>query len=194
MAEISPGRITVLLRAWKEDGNTSARDELFKLVEADLKGIARQMLRRMGHFEHKLQPTELVNELYLKLGDYDVIWKNRHLFFGMVGSVVRNILLDIARRDDAAKRPPSVMRVEMDDTEPMSRDAPDYEVVDFYRSLDRLRLLNARHADTLELHGIFGLTLDEVAQHHGVSPATTKRDFQAAKAWLRSQLRPSGSV
>lgn len=182
------GAITVLLKAWKEAGDLDARDKLFSLVEGDLHTIARSALRRMTGFEHKLQPTELVNELYLRLANYEVTWNNRRFFFGMVSRVVRNILLDAARRDDAAKRPPTTLRVDLEDVSAEARRDGDYDVADFYRALDHLRTLNPRHADTIELHGVLGLSLAEVAQHHGVSTATAKRDLQAAKVWLRFQM------
>lgn len=188
MAGTSKGRITLLLKAWKEDGDFAARDELFSLIEDELHAIARQSLRRMGNFQRKLQPTEIVSELYLKLADYDVTWENRHFFFSMVGRIVRNILLDVARREDAAKRPPSVMRLAEEAAESVGRRDSEYEVLEFYHVLDRLRTVNPRHAETVEWHGILGLTLAEVAEHHGISPVTAKRDLKAAKAWLLVQM------
>lgn len=188
MSEPAPGSVTRLLHAWKSDNDLQARDELFLLVEPDLHAVAQRTLRRMGGFDHKVQPTEIVSELFLKLNGYDVTWENRKCFFGMIAKVVRNILLDMARHDDAGKRPRSTMRVATADIEQARHESADYEVLDFYRALDRLSVLNQRHAATFELHAVVGLTLEEIALQHEVSAVTAKRDLRAAKVWLRRAL------
>lgn len=184
------GRITTLLKAWKEQADTGARDALFALLHTELQAIAARELRRMYRFDHKVQPAELVSELYLRLANSDATWDNRRFFFGMVRDVVRSVLLDMARRDGAGKRPPSDMRVQTNAALRLGRNDGAFEVADFYHRLERLRRLNPRHADVLEFHGVLGCSLGDVAEHLGVSLATVKRDLQAARAWWRVDEPP----
>lgn len=188
MSNLPPGTVTRLLHAWKDEHDETAAGELFRLLEDDLNAAARHALRRMGGMDHKIQPTELVNELFIKLADYDVSFANRRYFFGMICKIVRNILRDIAKHDAAEKRPPSVMRVVPAAGEELGRQESEVEVTDFYRALDRLRQLNEQHADIFEMRAVLGLTLEETAETMQVSTGTVKRAVRAAKAWLVNEL------
>jgi len=194
VADVPKGQLTAWLRAWKDDGDVASRDQLFVAIEGDLQAIARRTINRMAHVRHKIQPTELVDELYIKLAEYDVAWENRHYFFAMVSRIMRNVLIDLARSGQAAKRPPSFMRLEAADVgESVSSGSSEFEVFAFYHELDHLREMNARHADSFEMHCVLGLTLEEVAASLNTSPATAKRDVRAARAWLVTRLHDSSA-
>src|SRR4051812_35077189 len=96
MTDLPNGQLTEWLKAWKDDGDVASRDRLFLAIEDDLHAIARRTINRMAQVRHKIQPTELVNELYIKLAEYDVAWENRHYFFAMVSRIMRNVLIDLA--------------------------------------------------------------------------------------------------
>ncbi len=182
---VSLERVTELLQRWKLNGDLEAEEELFVLVDHELRKIAQSMLRRESGFDHKIDPRELVNEAYLALRDYPIVTVNRGPFFRLMGRAMRHYLLDLADRDHAAKRPPSKLRVV--DTNAANALSAAVEPTDYYVALDALRDVSARQADVIELR-VFGLTNDEIAADLGVSVATVKRDVSEARAFLAFQL------
>jgi RNA polymerase sigma factor (TIGR02999 family) len=180
--------ITELLRAWKSGGDEAAADRAFSLLEPDLRRIAAAVLRRETGLDRKIQPTELVSELYLRLAAYDITVENRRMFFGLVAKVMRNALVDIARRDRAARRPPSRLRVRTALAADVPARSMSYHATEFYMLLDRLHALNPRHARLFELHCILGLSPKELSECFGVSIPTVKRDLRAARAWFKAQF------
>jgi RNA polymerase sigma factor (TIGR02999 family) len=187
------GDVTVLLHQIRA-GDSGAADKLIPLVIEELRSLARLQLRneRAGH---TLQPTALVNEAYLRLvSDQARDWRSRAHFIGVSVSVMRRILIDHARRKQALKR---------GGNEPIAAGAEDYagfsyqqadELIALDMALDRLEAMNSRHRQVVELRYLGGLSLEETAEVLNISPVTVKRDWIAARAWLKGQMRPETSV
>ena len=184
-----PGEVTVLLQQIKA-GDSQATDKLIPFVVDELRRLARLQLRdeRPGH---TLQPTALVNEAYLRLvGDQSRDWQNRAHFIGVSVSVMRRILIDHARRKRALKRGAEVQSLsEAEDYAGLSFQQAD-ELVDLNIALDRLEEMSSRQRQVVELRFFGGLSTEEAAEVLHVSPITIKRDWVAARAWLKTQLRP----
>jgi RNA polymerase sigma factor (TIGR02999 family) len=180
-------QVTRLLQRWKLNGDSEAEEELFALVEGELLRIARRALARDSGFDHKIDARELVNEAYLALRDYPIATSNRAPFFVLMAKAMRNFLMDLARHDRAAKRPQTRLRV-IDtgalNAVPVSSDVGPLE---FYESLDALREIEPRQAETIELR-VVGLGNDEIAEAQQVSLSTVKRDMAEARAFLAFRL------
>jgi RNA polymerase sigma-70 factor (ECF subfamily) len=183
------GEVTVLLQQITA-GDSQAADKLIPFVVDELRRLARLQLRdeRPGH---TLQPTALVNEAYLRLvGDQSRDWQNRAHFIGVSVSVMRRILIDHARRKRALKRGAEVQSLsEAEDYAGLSFQQAD-ELVDLNIALDRLEEMSSRQRQVVELRFFGGLSTEEAAEVLHVSPITIKRDWAAARAWLKTQLRP----
>ncbi len=151
---------------------------------------------RQERRDHTLQPTALVHETYLRLMDQkDVQWQNRSQFFGVAAQLMRRILVDYARRHHAVKRGGAMAKVSLDQAIILSREATgDMLVLD--ETLTRLAEIDPQQARVVELRVFGGLTVEETAELLGVSPATVKRDWSMAKAWLMRELRkePAGET
>ena len=183
------GDVTVLLHQIRA-GDSGAADKLIPLVIEELRSLARLQLRneRPGH---TLQPTALVNEAYLRLvSDQARDWRSRAHFIGVSVSVMRRILSDHARRKQALKR---------GGKEPIAAGVGDYagfsdeqadELIALDMALDRLEAMNSRQRQVVELRYLGGLSLEETAEVLNISPVTVKRDWIAARAWLKAQVRP----
>jgi RNA polymerase sigma factor (TIGR02999 family) len=189
MQEGPVGEVTVLLQQMKA-GDSQAADKLIPLVVDELRRLARLQLRdeRPGH---TLQPTALVNEAYLRLvGDQARDWQNRAHFIGVSVSVMRRILIDHARRKRALKRSLDNQAIATAEDYPgLSFEQAD-ELLALNIALDRLEEMNSRQRQVVELRYFGGLSTDETAEVLKVSPITVKRDWVAARAWLKGQLRP----
>jgi RNA polymerase sigma factor (TIGR02999 family) len=179
--------VTELLRAWSA-GDASARDALMPLVYQELRRRAAVHLRRERR-GHTLQPTALVNEVYLRLVDQDrAQWQNRAQFLAVVSQLMRRLLVDRARARRMAKRSGRWARVALDER---AAAAPpiDVDVLDLDAALTRLARVDPRKTRIAELRFFGGLSLHEAADAVGVSMATAERDWQAARAWLFKELR-----
>jgi RNA polymerase sigma factor (TIGR02999 family) len=181
----SPKEVTRLLNAWS-GGNQAALDQLMPLVYDELRRIARGYMRGERP-DNTLQPTALVNEAYLRLiGQREVRWQNRAHFFAIAAKLMRRILVDRARRHRAAKRggpaPPSPLV----DVAIAPQQNVDLLLLD--DALNRLSDLDAEQARIVELKYFAGLTIEEIAEVLGSSPATVKREWSVAKAWLHRQM------
>jgi len=183
------GDVTVLLEQIRA-GDSDAVNKLIPLVLNELHTLARLQLRgeRPGH---TLQPTALVNEAYLRLiTDQARDWQNRAHFIGVSVSVMRRILIDYARRKQALKRGAGEAAVsEIEDFAGLSYEQAD-ELVALNLALDRLEEMNARQRQIVELRYFGGLSIEETAEVLNVSPMTVKRDWVAARAWLKGKVRP----
>jgi len=183
------GEVTVLLQQITA-GDSQAADKLIPFVVDELRRLARLQLgdERPGH---TLQPTALVNEAYLRLvGDQSRDWQNRAHFIGVSVSVMRRILIDHARRKRALKRGAEVQSLsEAEDYAGLSFQQAD-ELVALNVALDRLEEMSSRQRQVVELRFFGGLSTEEAAEVLHVSPITIKRDWAAARAWLKTQLRP----
>jgi len=180
------GDVTALLEAWTA-GDTAARDELMPLVYQELRRRAAGYLRHERR-NHTLQPTALVNEVYLRLVDQRrAVWQNRAQFFGVASQMMRRILVDRARARRMAKRSGQWARVTLDEAAKASPPV-DVDVLDLDAALIRLAAVDPRKSRIAELRFFGGLSLEEAAEVIGISRATVERDWQAARAWLFKEL------
>jgi RNA polymerase sigma factor (TIGR02999 family) len=181
-----PDEITDLLLAWSR-GDANAGDRLLPAIYADLHRQASSAMRREGE-EHTLQPTALVHEAYMRLVDQKrVVWKNRSQFFGVASQMMRRVLVDHARERLAAKRGAGRVQVSLSGVDAVSG-SDDAEVIALHEALERLARFDDRQARIVELRYFGGLDIEEAAQALGISPATVKREWTIARAWLRREL------
>lgn len=184
------GEVTILLQQIRA-GDSQAADRLIPLVVDELRKLARLQLRneRPGH---TLQPTALVNEAYLRLvGDQARDWQNRAHFIAVSVSIMRRILIDHARRKHALKRGSGEQPSTQSEDLPGLSNEQANELLALNLALDRLEQMNSRQRQVVEMRYFGGLTTEETAEVLKVSPVTVKRDWLAARAWLKGQLRPA---
>ena len=180
--------VSRLLLDWS-DGDPEALERLLPLVMGELKRIARRYLDREGR-QHTLQPTALVNELYLKLVDRRrVQWKNRAQFFNVAAEMMRKILVDYARARQASKRGKGVVSLSLDETRTVA-EMQDEELVALDEALQRLAELDPRQAKIVELRFFIGLSYEEIAEILDVSRTTVKREWRTARLWLYRKISP----
>ncbi len=178
--------VTELLIAWNQ-GNPVAQHQLIETVYGELKQLAKAYLRR-ERANHSVAATALVHEAYLKLVDQRrVQWQNRGHFFGIAAQAMRRILVDHARAHRAAKRGGGELRVEPDERDAVLLPA-DVDVLALDVALSRLEAVEPRWSRLVELRFFAGLTVEETATVLDVSPATVKRDWNLARAWLYREL------
>ena len=176
-------QVTQLLREWQQ-GNASAAGDLATLIYGELRRLAAQR-RRGERKEHTLQPTALVHEAWLRLGDMRADWQNRGHFLAMAAVAMRRILVDHARQRDAAKRGLGVQHVSFDDAlHDVPGPMPDDRLLALDAALTRLDTLDRRQAQVVELRYFAGLSIEETADALGTSTGTVKREWAAARAWL----------
>ena len=183
----TPNQITVLLEQWGR-GDQQALEQLTPLVYSELHRLASQYLRR-ERLDHTLQSTALVNEAYLKLaGQHSMRWQNRAHFFGIAAQLIRRILVDYARSRYAEKRGSSAPKLSLEE---ITESAPvrDLDLIALDDALEDLAKIDARQSRVVELRFFAGLSVEETAEILQLSPATVKREWTAAKAWLFRQLR-----
>ncbi|MEO8595816.1 MAG: sigma-70 family RNA polymerase sigma factor [Candidatus Solibacter sp.] len=181
--------ITKLLRAWSA-GDKRALDELAPAVYAELRRIARKRmaLERPGH---SLQPTALVNELYLRLIDAaGVSFEDRSQFFALAAQMMRRILVDAARARGAAKRGGGSDKVVLDEGLVVVPEK-DRGLVALDDALEALAKHDPRKAKVVELRVFCGLSIEETGEALGVSVQTVRRDWSFAKAWLEHEMKSS---
>ncbi len=186
MTTQSPKEITRLLVAWG-DGDESALADLTALVYEELHRLAHHYMsgERAGH---TLQTTALVNEAYVRLIDWkSVRWQNRAHFFGVSAQLMRRILVDFARARGYDKRGGGAQAVELDEAAVMAGDK-DTDMVALDEALNSLAEMDARQSRVVELRFFGGLSVEESAEVLKVSPATVRRDWSLARAWLRREM------
>ncbi len=176
----TPGEVTILLEQWRA-GDAEAGEKLFPLVIDDLQRIARRQFsaERSGH---TLQPTAVLNEAWLKLLEQQVGWKDRSHFFAIAAQLMRRVLVDHARKRSASKRDAPLLL-----SEP-SVDPLNVDLVALDDALQQLSRLDSAQGRIVELKYFAGLTNEEAAEVLGVSVATVKRSWQAARAFLFKAL------
>jgi RNA polymerase sigma factor (TIGR02999 family) len=185
-----PADITRLLPAWGRGGRSE--QELFDVLEPELRQLAKSALRKTPDLQRKLMPDELISEMYVRLKQYldtrdDVSFENRRAFFAMVLKVMRHVLLDLAKSGGRSK-PRTTLILPLTDADRVGEKSRTVEAYEFYETLDRLRLKNRDQAGAIELHYIAGWTLEESAELMGLSTATLKRQLAAARQWFEVQL------
>jgi RNA polymerase sigma factor (TIGR02999 family) len=186
----TPQNVTQLLIDWSK-GDKEALDNLVPLVYEELRRQAARYLRheRAGH---TLQTTALIHEAYLRLVDQrNVHWQNRAHFFGIAAQMMRRILVDHARTKKRAKRGGSDIRVSFSEATLKAPDQ-DLDIVALDEALEHLAEIDEQQSKIVELRFFSGLTVEETAEVLGISPATVKRDWSMAKAWLHREI--SGAV
>lgn len=178
--------LTQLLAAWSA-GDASALAALTPLVHQELHRLAARYMagERGGHI---LQATALVNEAYVRLVDWkEVRWQNRAHFFAMAAQIMRRVLVDVARTRNRAKRGKGQLHVSLSE----AADLPAARAVDLVAlddALTGLEALDARQSRVVELRFFGGLSIKETADIIGVSPATVKREWAIARAWLQREI------
>ena len=183
---MSDDDVTGWLVAWGQ-GDPAANSRLIEAVYADLRRVARRRLRA-ERGDHSLTPTALVHEAYVRLVDLRrVRWQNRVQFFAVAARLMRRVLVDHARGHAALKRGGAGWRVSLSDhvavTPPRELDLLDLEV-----ALDKLGTIDPRLVDLVVMRFFGGLTIEETAEAVQSSPATVKRDWIRARAWLFREL------
>jgi RNA polymerase sigma factor (TIGR02999 family) len=176
---------TQLLARWRS-GDQEALQALIPLVYKELRRAAHRCLQAERP-DHTLQSTELVHEVYLRLaGDRPPPTKNRAHFVAIAAKLMRQILVDYARRRSASKRGPQY-KVELDDSFYLPA-RQNVDVVELDRALALLSRCDAQQEKIVELRFFGGLTVEETAVALEISPATVKRDWNMAKAWLTREM------
>lgn len=178
--------VTQLLLRW-QGGDRAALDRLLPLVYDQLHKLATRQLKRERQ-GHTLQPTAVVHETYLRLVDQRrANWQSRAQFFAVAAGMMRRVLVDHARSRRAAKRGGLQPHIAIEDVE-AGIDPPSVDLVDLDDALGKLEQLDADQAKIVELRFFGGLTVEETAEVVRSSPATVKRDWHSAKAWLFREL------
>jgi RNA polymerase sigma factor (TIGR02999 family) len=186
----APRDVTQWLIDWR-NGNQEALAHMMPLVYNELRRLAHRYLQRERP-DHTLQATALVHEAYLRLVDQrQAQWQNRAHFFGLAAQMMRRILVDHARHQHAAKRGGAEQKLSLDEAVWVSTEhATDLTALD--DALTRLAGLDPQQSRLVELRFFGGLTIDETAEVLGVSPATVKREWSLARAWLYREFQQGG--
>jgi RNA polymerase sigma factor (TIGR02999 family) len=187
MPDDTPRTVTRLLREWSA-GDEAALESLMPLVYRELRRLAAASWRR-ERVGHTLQPTAIVHEAFLRLvAQQGVAWEGRTQFLAIAAQMMRRVLTDHARRKGAAKRGGAeLVRVELDD-EVGRLEARQLDLVALDEALAKLESLDSRQARVVELRYFAGLTIAETAEALELSPATVKREWETAKAWLVREM------
>jgi RNA polymerase sigma-70 factor, ECF subfamily len=182
--------ITALLQAWSR-GDRAALDALLPAVYGELRHQAESYMRQQPA-GHTLQTTALVHEAYLRLVDQqDTQWKSRAHFFGVAAKAMRSILVDHARAHRSAKRGAGAARLTLGQVGGVPDRKAEVDVLDLEEALQRLGELDPEKVRLVELRYYGGLSIEETAEVLEISPATLKRQWSTARAWLRRELIPS---
>jgi RNA polymerase sigma factor (TIGR02999 family) len=182
------GEVTRMLERWRE-GDPESLEGLIPLVYAQLHRIAKGYMRRERD-DHTLQPTALVNEVYMRLlNQRKITWNDRGHFFTFAARMMRNILKDHARAHLAERRGgPGAIKLPLTDEVAWVGSSSE-EILDLNRALDRLEQLDARKAHLVELRFFLALTMEETAEVLSISLATAERDLKFSRSWLFHELK-----
>jgi RNA polymerase sigma factor (TIGR02999 family) len=182
----SSTQITQLLQGWR-GGDQKALDALLPLVYNELRRLAHFQLRKERP-DHTLQSAALVNEAYLRLlGADPPLWEGRTHFFAIASQLMRQILVDYARRRAAGKRGGSVCMVSLENANEKAREK-EIDIVALDDALQRLAEIDSRQSRIVEMRFFGGLTLEEISAALDIGPATVQRDWTAARAWLHREI------
>jgi len=179
--------ITLLLKQWST-GDNLALDRLIELVYEDLRRLARWRMRSVPA-DSSMQPTALVNEVYLRLVDAnEVSWQDRTHFFAIAARLMRQVAVDSARLHGRAKRGAGWNRISLEDSELPSAGSV-HNLLELDEALNRLAAADERKARVVEMRVFGGLNHGEIAEVMGVSVDTVKRDWSFARLWLARELK-----
>ena len=186
MTDVQTHELTQLLIEWSK-GDRAALDKLIPLIDEELRRLAHRYMNR-ERAGHTLQTTALVNEAFVRLVNRkNLHWQNRAHFFGIAAHLMRTILVDHARSHASAKRGGGARKLELDEALVVSQQRAS-EVIALDEALKQLALLDPQQSCIVELRFFGGLTVEEAAEVLHVSPATIKREWSTAKAWLYHEL------
>jgi RNA polymerase sigma factor (TIGR02999 family) len=184
--------VTLLLQRLS-DGDQDALAQLIPLIYDELHRLAAFYLQR-ERIDHTLQTTGLVHEAYLRLVDQkEVQWKNRGHFFAVAAQAMRRILVDYARRHQAVKRGSSSPKISLEEAVAVSNETA-HELLVIDELLNRLASIDSQGSRIVELRFFGGLTVEETAEAMDISPATVKREWSVARAWLLREISRSSSA
>jgi len=182
-----PSQVTQLLIKWS-DGDKAALDQLIPLVHTELRRIAKRYMGRQSP-AHTLETSALINEAYLRLVDqHSVEWKDRAHFFAVSAQIMRNILIDHARKYRYAKRGAGARKIALDEVSTM----PEQRAAEFVAlddALSELATVDSRKSQIVELRFFGGLNIEETAEVMKISPATVQREWRSARAWLQRAMQ-----
>jgi RNA polymerase sigma factor (TIGR02999 family) len=179
-------QVTQLLKQWQE-GNEQALEALMPLVYGELKRLAGSYLRRERP-DHTLESAALVNEAYLRLVDQThVQWQNKAHFFGIAAQMMRRILVDHARSHKASKRGAGMPALALDEAVAQVQ-SQSIDLLGLDEALEKLEKVDPQQSKIVELRFFGGLSIEDAANVLGISPATVKRDWAAARAWLYREV------
>lgn len=192
MPALSQQDVTQKLQAWSE-GNREALNDLLPIVYDELHRQASRYMKqeRTGH---TLQTTDLIHEAYMKLAEHnDMRWQNRAHFFAIAATLMRRILIDYARAKHREKRGGDDVKVPIEDAiELATADENNIDLIALDDALTKLAAIDEQAVRVVELRYFADLNVEETAEVLKISPATVKRDWQMAKAWLKGELGRKG--
>ncbi|MCO6512105.1 MAG: sigma-70 family RNA polymerase sigma factor [Aridibacter famidurans] len=181
-----PQEITQILQDWRK-GDESAVERLMPVVHAELKRLARSYLSR-ERAGHTLQPTALVNEAFLRFARInDLDWQDRAHFFAVSATIMRQILVDHARRIATDKRGGGMKRLTLDNLR-IANETKAADLLGLEMALEKLAEIDARKVKVVEMKFFSGLKHEEIAEVLGVTEKTIQRDWKIAKLWLYREL------
>ncbi len=184
-----PLGINQLLEDWNR-GDASALERLIPLVFRDLREIAGRLFRREND-GHTLQPTALVNEVFIRLTEQrNIHWANRDQFLAVAAMMMRRILVDYAKGKQAAKRGSGAVKLPLDEALGVAVQE-NLDMVALDEALSRLAQIDERQSRIIELHFFVGLKHEQIAEVLGISVTTVKREWRTAKLWLHRELNKS---
>jgi RNA polymerase sigma factor (TIGR02999 family) len=189
-AEVSDntGQVSRLLREWMQ-GDERAHDELVPIVYGTLRRLAQHYLADERHAQ-TLQPTALVHEAYVRLVEQGTPqWGGKAHFYGVAAHLMRQVLVDHARRRLSLKRGAGAIAVELEAALDVAASTPPMEIIALNEALEELAAIDQRKCRVIEMRYFGGLTEGETAATLGLSVATVRRDLRAAEAWLGDRLR-----
>ncbi|QQS32422.1 MAG: sigma-70 family RNA polymerase sigma factor [Acidobacteriota bacterium] len=183
--EVSDG-ITRFLKDWS-GGDDAAKERLMGIVYEDLRNRARHLMSK-ERADHTLQPTALVHEAIMRLGEAEGLkWDDRGHFFGIFTRIMRQVLVDHARAHVAIKRGNSNQHVSTDEIE-IAEDESIKTVVEVDGALEKLEAIDERQAMIVEMRFFGGLSIPEIAETLGISERTVAREWGSARLWLKREL------
>lgn len=175
------------------NGDRESLDEILPLIYDELRRLARYHLRQQRP-NHTLQTTALVHEAYLRLSrETSLVVENRTHFLGLAGQLMRWILVDYERKRRTAKRGAGALQLSLDG--PLASGLPEAPRIDLLAldsALDKLAKLDEQQSRIIELRYFAGLSIQDTAQFLGISPATVKRSWTSARAWLLREIKQQG--
>lgn len=186
MSDKQTPEITQILQDWN-NGNEDAKERLLPFVYDELRRQARYLMS-MERANHTLQPTALVHEAFMKLSEQSgAEWKNRSHFYGIASRMMRQILVDHARRHASDKRGNNVIHFSLDDVQISLEERAD-SILMLNEVLERLAEFDEQQTKIVEMRFFGGMTNLEIAESLEISERTVGREWQAARLWLYREL------